>query len=344
MLKKYLQQILAGAFLSQEEAEMAMQILLEQANPEQISAFLAILKYRGETLDEIVGMVRALEKKAVRIDLPFPVLDIVGTGGDLAGTVNISTGAAILAAACGVPVAKHGNRSATGRCGSADVLEAMGLEIEIPPDRVGQCLEEMNLAYLFAPYYHPSLKKISGIRKGLTFPTVFNMLGPLLNPAGAEYALIGVAKESNVELFAKVLLELGNIKRALVFHGSGLDELAPLGKSIAYEVSKSGIKRLDIDPGDLGFSPCTLGELQGGDSNTNAYLLTKALSGESSAIADSLVMNAGAALYIYGKAETIQQGVEIAKKNSKEGRALDVLDKWKNFSIKIRNESCMPII
>jgi anthranilate phosphoribosyltransferase len=339
MLTPYLQLLQIKPHLTKEEAEAAMSIILQEAQPHQTAAFLAILKYRGETAEEVAGMVKALEKKALPVGLSFPVLDIVGTGGDLANTVNISTGSAILAAACGIPIAKHGNRSVSSQSGSADVLEALGIEIEVFPKDLEKCLQEANIAFMFAPTYHPSLKKISAIRRGLKLPTVFNILGPLLNPAKAEYALIGVADASNLELISKILLNLGRIKRALVFHGSGLDELTTLGPIIAYEIHHTQMTRLEIDPLALGFSPCSLKDLQGGNAQKNASILKEIFScKKGGAIADALIFNAGAALYIFNKASSLNKGVQIARKALQGKKAVHVLQKWKNFSKKLREK------
>ncbi len=332
ILEPYLQILLTRATLTQENAERAMNLIIEEADPHQVAAFLAMLKYRGETPEEVAGMVAALEKKALQVTLPYPVLDIVGTGGDLAHTVNISTGAAILAAACGVPVAKHGSRSVSSRSGSADVFEALGLEIEIHPAKVEECLREANIAYLFAPYYHPSLKKIGSIRRGLKLPTVFNMLGPLLNPAKAEHLLIGVASEHALELISQVILRLSHVKRALVFYGCGLDELTPLGPVVAYEICDGKRHRLAIDPRALGFSPCTLEDLQGGDAVMNASILQEVFAGRPGAIADALSFTAGAGLWIYGRAPSLIDGIQVARDALKEGKALQTLEKLRAYS------------
>ncbi|NGX37068.1 MAG: Anthranilate phosphoribosyltransferase [Chlamydiae bacterium] len=336
MLTTHLHQLLNQSSLTQEEAESAMNSILEGADPLQTAAFLAILRYRGETVEEVTGMVKALEKKAVSAQLPHPTLDIVGTGGDLASTVNISTGSAILAAACGIPIAKHGNRSVSSRSGSADVLEALGIQIEVPPDQLAESLQELNIAFMYAPFYHPSLKKVGPIRRGLRFPTVFNILGPLLNPAKSEYALIGVAKENALELVAKVILQCGVIKRALVFHGCGLDELTSLGPITAYHVHEGNIKKLEIDPVALGFSPCSLQDLQGGDASLNARILKEVFAGKDCPVADALILNAGAALWIFGRAPSLEEGIRIARSVLKAGKALSLLEKWETFSRKVK--------
>ncbi len=328
----YLQLLINKSHLTKNEAEAAMTAILEGADPHQTAAFLAIMKYRGETSLEIAGMVAALQKKAFSVNCDFPVLDIVGTGGDLANTVNISTGSAILAAACGIPIAKHGNRSVSSRSGSADVLEALGINIETTPKQVIHCLKEVGIAFMYAPIYHTSFKKIAPVRKGLKLPTVFNILGPLLNPAKAEYTLIGVANKAILEKISRVIPHLENKKRTLLFHGSGLDELTTIGKMIAYDIHDDQCNRLEINPVSLGFSPCSLEDLQGGDAQLNASILKEAFAGRQGPIADTLILNAGAAVWIFGHASTLSEGIEIARRVQQEGKALEVLEKWKVLS------------
>lgn len=329
MLDDYLKLLMAKSTLARHEAEKAMHRILENPGSYQVAAFLAILKHRGETAEEVAGMLDALQKKSMRVSLTYPVLDIVGTGGDHANTVNISTGSAIVAAACGVPVAKHGNRSVSSQSGSADVLESLGINIEIAPEKIDQSLQAANIAFMYAPYYNASMKLLGPVRKGLKLATAFNMLGPLLNPAQAEYAVIGSATNEMMELMSKVVLELGYIKRAFVFFGCGVDELTPLGKAIGYEIKDGHRKRVELDPQAFGFKPCTLQDLRGGDAALNASLLTKVFAGEKSPIADALAFTAGVGLMVFNRTETIAEGIQIAQQALKEGRALQVLDKWK---------------
>lgn len=338
MLKPYLQLLMNKTYLTRDEAEAAMTVIINETDPVQTAAFLAILKYRGETPGEIAGMVAALQKKALPVKLSYPVLDIVGTGGDLANTVNISTASAILAAACGIPIAKHGNRSVSSRSGSADVLEAFGIDLEVSPEQIPRYLHEVGIAFMFAPTFHPSLKKIASIRRGLKLPTVFNVMGPLLNPARAEYALIGVANESTLELMSQVILQLDDKKRTLLFHGSGLDELTTLGKIIAYDIQNGQRKRLEIDPASLGFATCSLAELKGGDAHLNAAILKRHFAGQQGAIADALVFNAGAAVWIFGKTTTLQEGIHVARKALDDGKALELLEKWITVSGQLKSE------
>lgn len=328
MLKSYLHLLLNKSPLTKEEAKASMRLILEEANPYQTAAFLSILNYRGETPEEVAGLVSALEEQAVPMHAPFPVLDIVGTGGDFANTVNISTGSAILAAACSIPIAKHGNRSVSSQSGSADVLEAMEIDIDATPGQALDSIRQIGIAFMYAPNYHPDFKKLSAVRKGLNIPTVFNLIGPLLNPAKADYSLIGVAKESLLDLFGQVILQMKNKKRVLLFHGSGLDELSTLGKAIAYDICNGQLNRLEINPISLGFSPCTLKELQGGNAQMNAAILRKAFEGHRSAVADALILNAGASVWIFGQAPTLEEGINKAQIAMKEGLAMDKLQKW----------------
>lgn len=329
MLRDFLRQLLSGSSLGVKEAESAMEAILGETDPHQIAAFLTLLRFRGETVDEVVGMVRALERRAVAVRFPGPTLDIVGTGGDLAGTVNISTGSALLAATCGIPIAKHGNRSVSSRSGSADLLEALGIRIEASADELLNSLTNVGIAFLYAPHYHPSLKQVAPIRRGLKFPTVFNLLGPLLNPAKPEFALIGVARETDLELIAKVILRSGEKKRALVFHGSGLDELSTLGPMTGYDVHEGEMKKLEIDPIALGFRPCCLKDLQGGDAQLNGSILHEVFAGKECPVADALLLNAGAALWIFGKAVSLQEGIQIARGPLREGKVLTLLEEWR---------------
>jgi anthranilate phosphoribosyltransferase len=341
---KYLQMLKEKPHLTKLEAEEAMDFILDEADSHQIAAFLAILKYRGESACEVAGMVKALQKRAVPVKLSFSVLDIVGTGGDLANTVNISTGSSILAAACGIPIAKHGNRSVSSQSGSADVLENFGVDLEASSEEIGDYIREVGIGFMYAPAFHPSLKKLSPIRKALRLPTIFNILGPLLNPAKVEYALIGVANESMLEVISQVAFQLENIKRAFVFHGSGLDELTTMGKIVGYHIHNGQMNRLEIDPASFGFSKCTLKELQGGDAQLNASILKEVFAGKQCAIADALILNAGAAIWIFGQTASLAEGIQVAREALQEGKALKVLDKWINLSNKLKgnknHENC----
>lgn len=332
MLDEIIKKMWEGSTLSDVDAEEAMNIILEDAIPDQVTDFLVALKTRGETPAEVAGIVRALNKRAIPIRCHKPALDIVGTGGDLFNTINISTGATILTAACGVPIAKHGNRAVSSNCGSADVLEALGVYIDIPVEMVVRSIKEIGIGFMLALRYHPSFKKIAPIRRALKMPTVFNILGPLMNPAVTEYALIGVLNKKTMHLIANVLLLLGNRKRVLVFYGNGVDELTPLGPSHALEVANGKIIEYIIDPADYGFKKCSLLDLQGGVPSYNAQLLRDAFQGKKGPVADSLILTAGFGLWIYGKASTAKEGIAMAEDILSSGAANKLLDRWIKFS------------
>ncbi len=330
MLMTHLEHLLEDLFLSEQQAEEAMDAVLEGGDPHQTAAFLALLKFRGERSEELIGMIRALKKRSQTVQLQGPLLDIVGTGGDMAYTVNISTGAALVAAASGIPVAKHGNRSISSRSGSADFLEALGIEIEIPPDQLQRCLEKVNMTFLFAPFYHPSLKKLSPIRKGLKCSTAINLLGPLLNPACVEVALIGVAKPSVLPILAETILALGTPQRALVFHCQGLDELSPLGPAAAYYIAEGEKQFKMIDPEALGFRCCSLQDLQGGDPALNCSLLLEAFNGKKGAIGDALALNAGVAISLF-KNIPHKEGIQMAQETLLKGKTVELIQKWRDL-------------
>lgn len=296
--------------MNAEEAFETFLSLLDQ--PAKMGEFLLSLKEKGETADEILGIVKAMRSQMKKVELDRPVLDIVGTGGDMAGTVNISTGSALLAAKCGVLVVKHGNRAVSSKCGSADVLEALGYDIHQP---VGKT----NFSFCFAPDYHPAMKQMRAVRDALKVPTVFNLIGPLLNPAGTAHLQIGVYKTELVPIIAEVLFKLGT-KRSIVYTGHGIDELSCIGPSVGILVTEKGLEPITIDPEQLGLSLCTLEDLKGGDAKKNAEILRN----PTRAVYETMVLNAGVALYLYGKAATIAKGVKMAGsfKNAIRGRGV----------------------
>ncbi len=323
MLRETLKKAAAGEALSAGEAERALEEIMEgAANPAVTAALLTALRVRGESVGEIVGFARTMRRFAQKVEAPGDVVDTCGTGGDAKGTINISTAAAFVARGAGVVVAKHGNRAATSRAGSADVLEALGAEIELGPEKVGRCIEEVGIGFMFARTHHPAMRHVVPVRAELPFRTVFNLLGPLTNPAGAKRQLVGVFGREFVRPVAEALKELGAL-RALVVHGAdGLDEITVTGPTIAAEVSDGAVTEREITPEDFGLSRHAPDGLLGGDAHLNARILKDVLSGEEKdAARDVILLNAGAAIYVSGKAKTVEVGVSLAEESIASGAA-----------------------
>lgn len=323
--------------LTEQETQETLHALISGAEPAQMSAFLVLLRAKGETAEEIAGLAKAMMDLCIPVHASDGVLDIVGTGGDGIGSVNISTGATIIAAAAGAKVAKHGNRSVSSLCGSADVLEALGIAIEIGPEGVARCINEAGVGFMFAPTFHPAMKAVVPVRKALKIRTAFNMLGPMLNPAHASYGLIGVYSTSISNLMGDALMRLG-MKKALVVHSMGLDELTPLGPADVVEVTPSGKTAYQVEPQDFGIPRCSIEDLKGGDAQLNAKILKDVFGGERGAVADALNLNAGVALAAAQVASSPQEGVAMAQEAQRAGKAGHVLDKWIAVSAEARKQ------
>lgn len=335
MLTDTLAKLVGGADLTADEAAAALgEIMDGRATPARIAAFATALRMKGETVPEIAGCARAMRERVLRVPTGGldPVLDTAGTGGDAKGTFNFSTLAALVCAACGVTVAKHGNRAASSKCGSADLLEALGLRIELPVERLAAGLREIGIAYLHAPALHPAMKHAGPIRKELGFRTIFNLLGPLTNPAFANVQTIGIFSPDYVVPFAEVLRELG-LRSAFTFHGAGgLDEPSLLGETRAAWLAKGRVKRVTLRPADAGLRRAKLDDLRGGLPAENAEIARRVLRGEKGPLRDGVLFSAALALVAAGVAKNPRAGAARAARAIDSGDALRKLETWVNWT------------
>ncbi len=318
--------------LTEAEASAAFETIMRgDATPIQIAGFIVALRMKGETVDEITGFARTARAMATPIEVDGDLLDTCGTGGDGLATFNISTLAAIVAAACGVKVAKHGNRAASSLCGSADVLEQLGVKIDLGPEGVARCIDDAGIGFLFAPIFHPSFRFAGLPRKELGVRTVFNVLGPLCNPAGARYQALGVADANLAGKMADVLARLG-AERAIVFHaGNGMDELSASGPSLVIEID-GGRKEYQLDPSDLGLKAASPESVRGGGPEENARIAREILDGATGPRRDVVLLNASAALRAAGRAKDWREGIGAAAEAIDSGRAGEVLQRWATIS------------
>jgi anthranilate phosphoribosyltransferase len=331
-VKQTLAKIQSGASLTEAEMISAMTAIMDGgAADSEIATFLTALAQRGETIDEITGAARVMRAKAQTIKAPAGALDCCGTGGDQSGTFNISTAVALVSAACGVPIAKHGNRAASSKSGTADVLEALGVPLEAPLNLLEHALEDIGFAFLMAPHHHPAVKHVREVRKALGIRTLFNLIGPLANPAGTKLQLIGVYSPHLLGPFAQVLKNLGS-QRAWIVHGSdGLDEITLTGSTNVAILDEQGIRLTTLNPEDFGLPTCQPEDLKGGSASDNALALSELLKGQKTAYRDIVLANTAAALVIHGTSYDLKSGVTKAAAAIDSGKALAVLENYIQF-------------
>ncbi len=328
MIKEAINTLVAGDPLSFEQSAAVMaEIMGGEAAPAQIAAFVTALRIKGETVDEIAGLASVMREKAVPVQATPPVIDTCGTGGDNSATINISTAAAFVAAGAGLWVATHGTRAMTSQCGSADVLEALGVKIDLTAEAVARCLEEVGIGFMFAPLFHPAMKHAAGPRREIGIRTVFNILGPLTNPARAGFQVIGVPSQELGQKIAAVLHRLGT-KHSLVVHSlDGLDELSTGGKSVFWEVNEQGVlPPTEVEPADFGLRQTDLSEIKGGTPEENASILHRILNGQKGPARDVVALNTAAALYAGELVSDLKAGVRLAESTIDGGRAAEKLE------------------
>ena len=334
MIQQALAQLLEGRDLSRSEARTVMgSIMSGEATPAQIAGFLIALRAKGETADEIAGCAEAMREHVLEV-VPKrdDLVDTAGTGGDGKHTLNISTAAALVAAAAGAGVAKHGNRAVSSASGSADVLEALGFELELPPERVAASIDELGFGFLFAPTHHPAMRHAAPVRRELAARTVFNVLGPLTNPAGARAQVVGVYAPELVRTIAEVLAQLG-ASRAFVVHGAGgIDELSPAGPNFVCEVVGGSVRARNIDPLELGVARCDPSELRGGSPAENAAAIRAVFAGENGGRRSAILLNAAGAIAAGGHAEDLREGLELARQAVDSGAAAARLEELIAFT------------
>lgn len=333
MIKEAIRKVVSGQDLMYDEAEKVMdEIMGGEASQIQMAAYLTALSLKGETIDEITASAAGMREHCIRLLHEMEVLEIVGTGGDRSNSFNISTASAIVVSAAGVPVAKHGNRAASSMCGAADVLEALGVDITIPPEKSKQILEKIGICFLFAQNYHIAMKYVAPVRRELGIRTVFNILGPLSNPAGANMQLLGVYDGELVEPMAQVLSRLG-VKNAMVVYGmDGLDEISVSAPTSVCEVRNGRFRNYILEPERFGMTKCSKSDLTGGTPEENARIIRAILSGEKGPKTDAVILNSAAALYVANPAMTLEEAVDEVKEILAGGKALAQLERFIKMS------------
>lgn len=326
-LKPFVAKAAAGEALNREDARAAFEIIMSgEATPSQIGGFLMALRVRGETVDEIVGAVGAMRARMLTVEAPADAIDIVGTGGDGAGTYNISTLAALIVAGAGVPVAKHGNRALSSKSGTADALSCLGVKLDIGPDAIARCISEAGLGFMFAQQHHSAMRHVGPTRVELGTRTIFNLLGPLSNPAGVTQQLVGVYSPHWLVPVAEVLRDLGS-KSVWVVHGEGLDEITTTGVTRVAALENGNIRTFELTPSDFGLETVLLADLKGGDGAHNAVALKGVLQGDATAYRDISLANAAASLVIAGRAGDLREGMELARQSLTSGSADATLER-----------------
>lgn len=325
-LKEFIAKVADGNTLSVEDTQKAFSIIMSgDATPAQIGGFLMALRVRGESEDEFVGAIKTMRYKMLPVDAPIDAMDIVGTGGDAKGSLNVSTATAFVVAGCGVKVAKHGNRALSSKSGAADVLMALGVNLELSPSQITDCIEEANLGFMFAPAHHSAMRFVGPSRAELGTRTIFNLLGPMCNPAGVKRQLLGVFSPKWLITVAKVLRELGS-EKVWVVHGDGFDEMTITGQTHIAALENGSVLPREVTPEDFGMKVQSEQAIAGGDAEYNAAALLDLLNGKPSAYRDMVLMNAASSLVIADKATDLMQGVEFASKAIDEGKAKAALD------------------
>ena len=327
MIRESINTVVSGQSLTMEEASSVMREIMEgEATPAQLGAFLTALALKGETTQEIAGMARVMREMALRVDVDGELVDTVGTGGDGKNTFNISTATAFIAAGAGLKVAKHGNRAASGSCGSADVLEALGVQIELSPEAVARCINEVGVGFMFAPAFHPAMRHAGPVRREIGIRTVFNILGPLTNPAGAQTQLLGVAFPELGGIMAEVLGLLGS-HHAMIVHGAGgLDEISLSGDTSVWEVRGGQVEEWTLRVEDTGLPKTPIEAIRGGSKEENAATMRRLFQGEQGPVRDMVLLNSAGVLMVGDKTETIRHGVEMSAGIIDSGAALAKLD------------------
>jgi len=351
-LKPYIEVLIEGErSLTASETEDAFDLILQGADEIQIGCLLMLLRARRESFQEIAGMIRAMKKHCKEVNLgEMKLLDIVGTGGDGADTINISTASSVLAAACGCTVAKAGNRSVSSKCGSADVLDALGVVVPLSPSQVVSCVQQCGIAFMFAPVNHPAMKHVAPVRKRLGIRSCFNILGPMINAASATRAVIGVFDPNLIRLVADALKEVALVEHVCIIHGAGLDEISPVGEATIMELKNTSPQGLpkeytetlfSFDPLTVNIPRCQVEDLRGGSPEQNATEFKLVLEGgsQSNAKRDAVILNAALGCYVYGIVNNIENGVILARTTLEEGKAADKLKQWIQVSQEIKESS-----